>query len=376
MNKFPLIPFGKKMSRNLAALAVGAAVIGTAFPAPAAEAFGVWDAVNIGIGAASMHAQKEAALKQYRRLNETEDGRQEWYQRMRSECGVSEDVELNQRADSIMANLSKAVAKVDPSINEMQYLYFVNPSQEINAFCTFGRVMSLNAGILQKIPNDDEIAVVVGHEMGHGQKNHTYRGVVAQYDKTLFANIAVAAEGGSFLGQLVGNLALVQSVTHGNKGYEKEADELSFEYMANSGYNIGATAAVWQRVLELTGDNSQNVFGSVFMPSDHPNHAARRDTYVKKLYEYGEEHATAKDGTVTVNGKVFVTPVAAAGMSAPERSYFVLGNLAKAFHNGEDKKGVTVVNGTVKMGNQSIITPVDGDESAETLAARLEGLLK
>ena len=375
MKKFSLAHFRRKSRRTLAALIVSAAVTASFTYAPTAEAFGVWDAVNIGIGAASMHAQKEADLKQFRYMNETEEGRQEWYQKMRSEYGVSNDYELNQRADHIMANLSAAVAKVDPSINEMPYLYFVNPSAEINAFCTFGHVMSLNAGILQKIPSEDEIAVIVGHEMGHGQKNHAYRGVVAQYDKIMFANIAVAAEGGSFLGQLVGNLALVQSVTHGTKGNEKEADSLSFEYIANSDYNIGATAAVWQRIFEIAGDNSQDVFGSVFMPSDHPNHAARRDTYAKKLYEYSNNHASAKDGTVQINGKDFVTPAEYGSMSGPERSYFVLGNLARAFHNGQDKNGVSVSNGTVMLGSQAIITPVNGDEDAETIAARLKSLL-
>ena len=330
--------------------------------------------VSVAIGVAQMAAQRAEYRKQLKAYNDTDEGRQAVLEEAKKKYGVNEDPTLNARVDTLMANLSAAVAQVDPSINDKPYLYFVNSSNEINAFCTFNHIMSINTGILKAFPNDDELAVVVGHEMGHGQKNHVYKGATSQIDKYIVASVGVAAAGGSFLSNIVGNLALNQSIAHGTKANEKEADQLAFDYIIHSNYNPGATAAVWQRFLDLYGDNSQNALGSIFSPSDHPNNAARRDTYVKRLEEYSSGHVTAKGGTVLVNGQSLLAAAPANGMSGAERSYFILGNLAAAYHNGHSKESAYVSNGTVYLGAQPIITPVSDDESAQTIADRLNSI--
>ena len=77
---------------------------------------------------------------------------------------------------------------------------------------------------------------------------------------------------------------------------------------------------------------------------------------------------------VYVNGKKFVTPAPAGGMSTKERSYFVMGNLAAAYHNGHNKAGVTANGNTVMMGAQPILTCTADDEAAQTLADRLNSI--
>lgn len=330
--------------------------------------------VGLGIGIAQMAAQREAYRKQLKTLNETEEGRQAVFAQLKKECGVNNDPNLNYRVNTLMTNLTNAVAKIDPSITKKPYLYFVNASEEINAFCSFGHVMSINTGILKAFPNDDELAVVVGHEMGHGQQDHVYNGAMKQVDKYIAASVGVAVAGGSAISQIVGNLALTQSIAHGTKGNEKEADQFAFDYIVNSNYNPGATAAVWQRFLDKYGDNSQNALGSIFAPSDHPNNAARRDTYVKKLHEYSGKHVNATNGIVKVNGKDLMKVAPADGMSSAERSYFIFGNLAAAYHNGHNKQSAYVSNGIVYLGSQPIIQPVNGDESAQTIADRLNSI--
>ena len=75
---------------------------------------------------------------------------------------------------------------------------------------------------------------------------------------------------------------------------------------------------------------------------------------------------------MSVNGKPFVTPVEAGGMSGPERSYFVLGNLAAAYHNGQNRSEAYVSSDdTVMLGNQPILTPAEGDEPADWRCTRL-----
>ena len=126
-----------------------------------------------------------------------------------------------------------------------------------------------------------------------------------------------------------------------------------------------------QKFVDMEGGKKSSSF---FNPSDHPESDARRDAYVKKLYEYSGKHVTAKDGVVTVNKKTLMIVAPSADMSSAERSYFVLGNLAVAYHNGQNKYAATVQNGTVMLGNQPIVTPVSGDESAQVIADRLNDI--
>jgi len=123
--------------------------------------------------------------------------------------------------------------------------------------------------------------------------------------------------------------------------------------------------------MEKQGDNASNFVGEIFSPSDHPSNQERRDNYANKLYEMSGKHASVKDGTVYVNGKKFIKPAATYSMSSAERSYFVLGNLAAAYQNGHSKQQATASGGTLYLGPQNIMTPVNGDPSAEELAAQL-----
>ncbi|MBE8950409.1 MAG: M48 family metallopeptidase [Quinella sp. 3Q1] len=331
--------------------------------------------IAIGMQAAQLNAQINQKIKHY---DETEEGRQELYDSFRQKYGVSEDPEYNALLDRVMANLTKGVAAVDPTINKKPYLYFVSKQNSINAACSMGHVMMVNAGTFKKITNEDEIAAIVGHEMGHGQKNHVAKSNKKRLQKEVTAAIAGTAVGatigGGQLTSIITQVALNHSVAHGDRKHETEADLLGFEYMTHTKYNPGACAAVMQKFVEMEIGSKQSGAAAFFNPSDHPDSAKRRDTYVKKLYEYSKNHVTAKNGVITVNNKTLIKVAAADGMSSAERSYFVLGNLASAYHHGQNKHAATVENGIVMLGNQPIIQPAEGDESAQVIADRLNAI--
>ena len=356
----------KKITATVAAGAIGCGVIFSA-PAPA-EAIGVGDIVGIGGAVLSGTVQMKQAQAQIDKFNNTEGGRQELLNQFRQKYGVNNDPTINKRMDSIMQNLSAAVAVVDPSINDKPYLYFVSADKSFNAFCSMGHVMTVNTGAFDNLTTDDEIAAVVGHEMGHGQKDHVAKGTKKRINKTTLASIGVSAAGGSTLANAIGAIALTNSVAHGDRKYETEADNLAWEYILNTNYNIGACAAVQQKFVEMFGGKYNT---TILNPSDHPDSDKRRDNYANKLYEYSGKHASAKDGVVTVNGKTFMTVAQTSTMSSAERAFFVLGNLAKSYHTGKNKSEATVKNGTVYLGDQAIVTSTSDDESAATLAARL-----
>ena len=334
--------------------------VSLSFGAPAkVEAASAIDLIGAGIvigaEAAKAKAQVDANIRHY---NETEAGSQELYNGFREKCGVNRDPVYNAMLDRIMTNLTNAVAKNDPSIREKPYKYFVAEDETLNAWCTMGHVMAVNVGTFKILANEDEIAAVVGHEMGHGQKDHSVKAQKKHLQKAT---------------SLVTDVALTHSVAHGDRKQETEADLVGFDYIVDTEYNIGACAAVMQKFVEMEG-GKRSGFEKFFNPSDHPDSAKRRDACAKKITEYSGGHVTAKDGVVSVNKKTFAIVAASSNMSSVERSYFVMGNLARAYHNGQNKYEATVQNGTVMLGNQAIITPIAGDEDAYTLAKKLNSI--
>lgn len=324
------------------------------------------------IQAGAYYAQAKAQLKEaFTYLDTTPEGQQEVLQNAEANAGVDDDPVLLERLGAIMENMTKAIGQVDQTVYDLPYVYFLTPDESFNAACSMGHVMQVNRGAFSLVANDDELAVVLGHEMGHGQAHHVAKANMRRFDRAQLAKIGAEALGGTNLAGIVAGGLYNSSIVHSDKKQEKEADALSWEYMIHSPYNPGATAAVWQRVLEQEGNNEQSGIELWFNPSDHPNHKARRDTYEKKLEEYSGKHVAVQDGEVRVNGKKFVTPAPAGGMSTEERAYFVEGNLATAYHRHYDKEAARAEGNTVMLGEQPILTCVDGDEDVQVLVERL-----
>ena len=360
----------KKLTAFVTAATFGASLI---FSAPTVEALSLNDAINIGGAIIVGNEQKRQLNQQIDLINNTEEGRQALFSKFKEKYGVIEDAAINNRLAGIMATLSAAVAEVDPTINDKPYIYFVANQETLNAGCSLGHIMMVNLGTMLQVKTDDQIAAIIGHEMGHGQKDHAAKGARRQINEQMLAQIGVSAAGGTTLAALAGTIVLNHSLAHGDRKQETEADNLAWEYILHTNYNIGAPAAVMQKFVELEArSGKRSDILNFFQPSDHPDSKKRLENYVKKLYEYSGKHATVdKKGVVTVNGKNFLTAAATDTLSSGERNYFVLGNLAAAYHNGHAKKDAYVNNGTVYLGDQPIITPVAGDEDAETLAKRL-----
>lgn len=367
----------RSLKKKFAAVVVAAffsVSLGVGAPAQVAEAANIGTIGNI-IG---VFVQGEALRKQVNQqvqyMNATKEGQAALYDGFKKNYGVNENPVYTERLDRIMGHLTKGVAAVDPTINDLPYRYFVADKDELNAACGMGHVMMVNRGTFDALPNDDELAAIVGHEMGHGQKNHVAKGYEKAVDQKITAGIISATIGNDILTSTLAGLALQHTSMHKDKKHETEADLLSIDYLMNTPYNIGATAAVMQKFVELSIGKEQSKIDALFNPSNHPDSERRRDACAKKLTQISGNHVTVKAGVVSINKKSFVTPVATATMSGAERSYFVMGNLARAYHDGQDKHEATVQNGTVMLGTQAIITPVEGDEDAQTLADRLNAI--
>ncbi len=357
--------------RVAAALMVGTFAVGGSFalqPAPVADA-GWGDLIGAVVGGFQAKAEAEQQIKE---LDQTEEGRQALFAMYQEEYGVEEYSPWEGLCERAIDRLSAGIAKSDPAVYQKPFIWFINQDDSFNAFCSLGHVMSINRGLFNYLQNEDEIAVVLGHEMGHGMKNHVADAWRKKIDVAIGAQVLASVTDATQLRNIVLNTVVTQinQVSIG-RAHEWEADGLALRYITDAGYNPGAAAAVWQRFMEQMGDNRQNFVSEMFDPSDHPTNKERRDKYMQSVKEYSGGHVEVKDGAVYVKGKKFTEPTEIANMSGAERAYFVQGNLAAAYHNGHANEQAYVDGNVVMLGEQPVISCLRGDESAEVLAARL-----
>ena len=332
-----------------------------------------WDWLSAGLALFQVGAEYAYLNKQVSYLDNK--GRDEYMGQIKDKYGVNTDPTANAMLTRIMTRLSDAVALTDDSIVKKPYNYFVNNDKSFNAFCTLGHNMSVNIGAFTKLNyNEDELAFVIAHEMGHGQKNHPAAGVKRALPLSILGALYASQNrnsASSVGAALVTTIGTAKWVT---KPMESQADKLAFDYAVAAGYNVGAGAALWQHILEQNGSKSSG-FAELF--NDHPTSVSRRDNYNKKITEWSKNQVNVnkETGLITVAGKPFYTPAKTTNMSPQEQAFLIAGNLSAVFHDGGQHDAVwTNSENTLLVGEQPVMS-FDGVADANAVEKRLRDIL-
>lgn len=141
-----------------------------------------------------------------------------------------------------------------------------------NAFALPGGKVGVNTGLLKVAKNQDQLAAVVGHELGHVISRHAAERVSQQYATETALQIANSATGGQrqqLLG-LLGAGAQAGVILPFSRKHESEADVLGQRYMAQAGFDPNAAAALWENMIAQSGGNRVPA-----LLSTHPDPQAR-----------------------------------------------------------------------------------------------------
>lgn len=300
--------------------------------------------------------------------HENEHGQKSSLANTQKQTGVYDNEQANQRLESIHNQLKK------PGLIKEDYAIYANPNKEFNAFCTLGHVISINKGTLDSL-DDDELAAVMGHEIGHGEDRHVVKGIT----KGVSLGLAVDL----FLSNNQNDTSYILSTIGANfinnemftMDQEWAADNHGFDYAAAAGFNPGGAAASMVKMRSQYGELHHEGLAKVISPNNHPKTSDRVNNFAAKLTAYSNNHVSVKnDQTVLIDGKEVVTPAKTPSYLAEERAYLIAGNLARVYHTGSLDTAYVADDGSVYIGTQKIASPTAADISAEELADRLNSL--
>lgn len=147
---------------------------------------------------------------------------------------------------------------------------------EPNAFALPGGKVGVNTGIFTVAKNQDQLAAVIGHEIGHVIARHheerITRQMGAQTGLAVVGALAGAAygdQGASAVNQLGGGVAQGVFLLPNSRTQESEADVVGQRLMAEAGFDPAQAVGLWQNMMAASGGRSPQWL------STHPDPANR-----------------------------------------------------------------------------------------------------
>ena len=195
--------------------------------------------------------------------------------------GLYNDNEVQQQAKAVGYKLVK---QVDDEAKGMSIPYqfdfhVLADDQTVNAFALPGGQIFITVGLLNRLKSEDQLAGVLGHEIGHVIHRHSAQQMAkSDFYNGLVGAVATATSDGTGMGggQIAQYVAQIQQMKFGRND-ELQSDEFGVKYLIKAGYNPNAMIEVMEILAEASGGQQRDEF-----MSSHPSPENR----IAKIKEY------------------------------------------------------------------------------------------
>lgn len=180
-----------------------------------------------------------------------------------------------QRLRGIAKRIIPFAMEWNPRAKDWQWEVNLIGSSQINAFCMPGGKIAFYSGILEKLQlTDDEVAMVMGHEVAHALREHARERMAKTTVTHGLAKLAGALASSYFGidGRITDSIASGGAnllTLEFSREDESEADLVGMELAARAGFDPRAGVTLWQKM------SSANKGAPPQWLSTHPSGASR-----------------------------------------------------------------------------------------------------
>jgi predicted Zn-dependent protease len=159
------------------------------------------------------------------------------------------------------------------TVGDWEVVVFADDS--LNAFALPGNKIGVHTGLIKLVDNQDQLATVIAHEVGHVLARHSNE----RLSQTTAVNqtislISAVSNPTSTLGKLaissLGIGAQYGIILPFSRMHESEADIIALDFMAQAGFDPRQSINLWQK-MDQAGQHQQP---AEFL-STHPSHSTR-----------------------------------------------------------------------------------------------------
>lgn len=161
-----------------------------------------------------------------------------------------------------------ARASQRPNLN---YQFHIMRDKEINAFATPGGHIYVTSALVN-LANDQELASVLAHEVGHVVARHSLKTLQQAQMLGGIADLissvtGIAGDTAGQLGSMAAEIVGSGLLSINNREEEREADFLGVHTMVKAGYDSNGMVTMFQKI-QRVGESDSNLLNAIF--ADHP----------------------------------------------------------------------------------------------------------
>ena len=189
--------------------------------------------------------------------------------------GLHPDAKAQALVDQVGNKLvQSSIARETPYKYEFHLLA---DQRTINAFALPGGQVFITYALLSKLQNEDQLAGVLGHEIGHVLGKHSAERIG---ESDFWRTVSTGASVGADMGGLVGGIGQQTLLTNGRDD-ELESDDLGVKFMLQAGYNPEEMIGVMKILKAAAGPNRVPEFQST-----HPDPDNRMEKIQESIKKY------------------------------------------------------------------------------------------
>lgn len=164
--------------------------------------------------------------------------------------------------------------------------YKVYVLKEVNAFATADGSVRVYTGLMD-VMDDNELLVVIGHEIGHVVNHDSRDAIKAAYQKEALIDGAASQSGkiAAITDSQLGKIGSAMIDCKHSRKQESEADTFAYDFMKKNGYDVNAVESAFS-ILAKMSEGTQTDFLTQMM-SSHPDSKERAANAKKRAEKEG-----------------------------------------------------------------------------------------
>ncbi len=173
------------------------------------------------------------------------------------------DSSRHQQLTRYLQGLADQVSQAQNLPKEMQITVHYMDTGTVNAFATIGGNLFLYRGLLEKIPNENTLVTLIGHEIAHVK----YRHPIKSLGRGVAVSIAMTAITGSTDSQVLGDTGLL-TVLKFSRDMEQQSDEEAMKTLHTLYGHLNGGALLFEIFHTMRANTNADETAEIF--STHP----------------------------------------------------------------------------------------------------------
>jgi Zn-dependent protease with chaperone function len=159
-----------------------------------------------------------------------------------------------QRLHAVAKRLIPQTAQWNERAKQWRWEVNLIGSKQINAFCMPGGKIAFYTGILEQLKlTDDEVAMIMGHEMAHALREHARARIAKSQGTGTLLSLGAQLLGLGQLGNVAANVGTELLTLRFSREDESDADLVGLELAARGGFNPQAAVSLWEKMAQAGG---------------------------------------------------------------------------------------------------------------------------